>query len=176
MDNLRYGTSSAWNGTSTDALNIDSIGFFVETEVVEPPQTTTEIYNAWIFDYPGVGANTNLQDHGDSDDLDNLTEYAWGGDPSDGNSQGNTPVQTVLSDATNVMEYIYFERTNAVALGLASILEVGTDLVFTNWADGSPYVVGSGASADAGFNAVTNWIPTDAEDKQFIHLQIKFTP
>ena len=175
LDNLRYGVSSAWNGTGTDTLKIDSLGLFVETLVVEPPQTPTEAYNVWISAY-SVGANSNLLDHGDSDELDNLTEYAWGGDPSDGGSLGNTPAQTVLSGATNVLEYIYFERTNAVALGLSSILEVGTDLVITNWADGGSYEVGRGDSGIAGFNAVTNWIPTDSEDKQFIHLQVQFTP
>jgi hypothetical protein len=60
--------------------------------------------------------------------------------------------------------------------GLDSMLTVGTDLVNTNWADGSGYEVGSGASGISGFNAVTNRIPTDAEVKQFIQLQIEFTP
>jgi hypothetical protein len=46
----------------------------------------------------------------------------------------------------------------------------------TNWANGSSYEVGRGASADAGFNAVTNWIPTDEERQRFIRLKVEFTP
>ncbi|VGO22136.1 hypothetical protein [Pontiella sulfatireligans] len=138
--------------------------------------TPTSLWNDWLGGYPGVGANTGLLDHGDSDMVDNLSEYAFGGDPSNPVDQGNTPVQSQLSGATNVIEYIYFERDDAATRGLVSILTVGTDLVYTNWADGSGYEIGSGTSAVSGYNAVTNWIPTEVEDKQFIRLQIEFTP
>ena len=123
-----------------------------------------------------MGSDTNYQDDADGDLLDNLSEYAFGGLPNDAGDQGNTPVQSQLSGATNVIEYIYFERDDAATRGLDSILTVGTDLVFTNWVDGSGYEVGSGTSGVAGYNAVTNWIPTDVEDQQFIRLQIEFTP
>ena len=175
VNNLRYGVRPTWNGSAADTLKIDSMGLAAWAQVPPTPESPTEFYDSWIAGY-SVGANTNLLDHGDSDGLVNLTEYALGGDPSDGSSRGNMPVQSVLSGATNLIEYIYFERTNAVELGLASILEVGTDLVDTNWANGSSYEVGRGASADAGFNAVTNWVPTDEERQRFIRLKVEFTP
>jgi len=138
--------------------------------------TPTSLWVDWSGGF-ALGANSNLLDHADSDDLDNLTEYAWGGDPTDGNSQGNVPVQSQVDmGGTNYMEYIYFERDDAATRGLSSILEVGTDLVFTNWVDGSSYEIGSGASGVTGFNAVTNRVPIDAEAKKFIRLQIEFTP
>ncbi len=53
----------------------------------------TGLYEEWIGGF-SVGANAGLLDQGDSDVLDNLTEYAFGGDPSDGHDQGNTPGQS----------------------------------------------------------------------------------
>ena len=77
-----------------------------------------------------------------------------------------------MSGATNGLEYVYFERDDAASRGLNSMLTVTTNLVSTNWADGSGYEVGRGVSAVPGYNAVTNWIPTDVEDQQFICLAL----
>ena len=178
--------------------NIQALGFWMQAVVLEDADgsdypsfrlysfsaaasgsgvTPASLWDDWIFSYPGVGANDGLQDHGDSDLLDNLSEYAFGGDPADGGDLGNMPTQAqVVDGGANYIEYIYYERTDAVDRGLASILEVGTDLVFAGWADGSSYETGSGASGVAGYNAVTNRIPTDTEAQQFIRLQIEFTP
>ena len=173
FDQLVFTTDSNWS--PNNVVTIDSMGLseFVETS----SNTPTSLWNSWISLYPGVGANNGLLDHGDSDMLDNLTEYAWDGNPSDGSILGNVPTQSqVAAGGTNYIEYIYFERDDAGDRGLASILTVGTDLVNTKWADGSSYEIGSGASGISGFNAVTNRIPTDTEAKQFIRLQIQFTP
>jgi len=137
--------------------------------------TPTSQLNDWLGDYT-LGSDTNYQDDADGDLVDNLSEYAFGGEPDNAADQGNTPVQSQLSGATNVIEYIYFERDDAATRGLLSILTVGTDLVYTNWADGSGYEVGSGASDVSGYNAITNWIPTDDKGQQFIRLQIELTP
>ena len=174
FDQLTFTTDSNWS--SNNIVIIDSMGLskFVQSNGTNIP---VSLWNDWITSYPGVGANSNLLDHGDSDDLDNLTEYAWGGNPSDAGNRGNVPVQSqVAAGGTNYLEYIYYERTDADDRGLASILEVGTDLVITNWADGSGFEYGSGASGVAGYNAVTNRVPTDMDAKQFIRLQIEFTP
>jgi len=138
--------------------------------------TPTSLWNDWLAEF-SLGSATGLQDHADSDMLDNLTEYVWGGDPSDGNDMGIVPVQSQINDGgIDYIEYVYYERADAAARGLASILEVGTDLVYGGWVDGSLYETGRGTSGVAGYNAVTNRIPTDTEAKQFIRLQIEFTP
>jgi hypothetical protein len=141
------------------------------------PTTPAELWEAWISGF-SVGANTGLLDHADSDDLDNLTEYAWGGNPADGSILGNIPLLSEVSaGGTNYLEYVYFERIDAASRGLSNILDVGTDLVAADWTDGSSYEVGRGAAAGKpDFNAVTNRIPVDAEDIQFIRLQIEYTP
>ncbi len=108
--------------------------------------------------------------------LDNLGEYAFGGDPSNPADQGNTPVSAqTVEGGTNYLEYVYYELDDAATRGLASILEVGTDLVATDWTTNGVEFVGSGAGPD-GFNAVTNRISTEDDDKRFLNLQIEFTP
>lgn len=175
FDQLIFTTDANWSTNNLVAIN--SMGISKYAPPASTNTTPTSLWNDWIGSYPGVGANSNQLDHGDSDRLDNLTEYAYGGDPSDGGSQGNAPLQSqVTAGGTNYIEYVYFERTDAPARGLSSQLTVGTDLVVTNWADGSGYQTGSGASGISGFNAVTNRIPTEPEARQFIRLQIEFTP
>ncbi|VGO22135.1 carbohydrate binding domain-containing protein [Pontiella sulfatireligans] len=149
----------------------------VMSEPMNSEVTPASWWNQWIAEYPELGGTTNFGDHADNDLLVNLVEYALGGSPVDGDDQGNTATQTMISsDGSNYIEIVYYERDDAVERGLVTILDVGTDLVNTNWADGSAYKVGSGASGITNFNAVTNWIPTDAEDQLFIRLQIEFAP
>ena len=149
----------------------------------DPPDvvvdTPTSLWNDWISTYPGAGTSTGFLDHADSDLLDNLTEYAFGGDPADGGDQGNTPEQSQVSDGgTNYLEYIYFARDDAGDRGLAYLLTTDTDLVFApGWTNAHYEVTGTNTSTGIpGFNAVTNRMSTDTEDQQFIRLQIEFTP
>jgi hypothetical protein len=136
-----------------------------------------QLYTEWIAAYD-VGDQTAMDDDFDGDQLDNLLEYAWGGDPSDGASQGNVPEGGDLSNVggTNYISYIYYERDDAATRGLTSIFEVGTSLIYTNWADATGYETGRGPAAAAGFTAITNQIPIDAENERFLHLQIEFAP
>jgi len=145
------------------------------TALYVPGVTPETLYSDWLGDFT-LGTQTNLTDDADGDLLDNLGEYAFGGDPSDPTDQGNTPwaMQTMVGD-TNYLEYIYFERDDATTRGLTSILNVGTDLITADWTTTGIEFVGSGASTVPGFNAVTNRIPT-VEAAQFLRLQIEFTP
>ncbi|MDF7826209.1 hypothetical protein P4B35_19435 [Pontiellaceae bacterium B12227] len=165
--------TNSW--TSLSSARLTGLAF---TQVAAPLSTPEGLWNEWLDAYSaGMGAETNLQDDADDDLLDNLSEYAFGGEPDNALSQGNTPVQSQAIDGgTNYIEYVYYERDDASDRGLSSMIEVGTDLVMTNWADGSSYEVGSGASGTAGYQAVTNRVPIDAEIQKFIRLQIEFTP
>jgi hypothetical protein len=175
---IQFNSSAAWSSNSIVTINEMGLTTY-EEESVTPTNTPTSLWNDWINSYPGVGANTNLLDHGDSDTLDNLTEYAYGGNPADGSSLGNTPEQSQAVDGgTNYLVYVYYARDDAGDRGLAYLLTTDTDLVNApGWTNANYEVVGTNTSTGiSGFNAVTNRIPTDSEDNQFIRLQIEFTP
>lgn len=164
--------TNIWSGTTNRQAVVLGIAFTAGS-----PISPTTLWDDWIESFPGVGANDGWLDHGDSDQLDNLSEYAFGGDPSDGNDQGNTPVQSQVDDGgTNYLQYVHYERDDAGDRGLLYILEVGTDLVITNWTTSGIEPMGSGASGISGYNAVTNRISTDTEIKRFLNLRVKFTP
>jgi hypothetical protein len=124
--------------------------------------------------FPG----NNWNDNPDGDALDNLAEYAMGGNPDDAGNIGNATTTAMTEETgTNYLQYVYFERDDAVTRGLSSSLEVGPSLLFTNgWGAAGIEFVGSGASGIEGYNAVTNRISTDDDDSRFLNLQIQFTP
>lgn len=164
--------TNIWTATTNRQAAVIGIAF-----MASDLSTPTSQYEYFLSAGTDVGSATGLQDHGDSDGLDNLTEYAFGGDAGDPAVQGNTPVQSQVADGgINYIQYIYFERDDAADRGLASILNVGTSLAIPNWTTAGIEFVGSGASAVSGFNAVTNRISTDADDTRFLRLQIEFTP
>ncbi|VGO18694.1 hypothetical protein [Pontiella sulfatireligans] len=168
LDNIWSSTNAATQVT------LVGLAFASMPDGIEP--TNQEKYDIWLSGY-SVDAETGMMDHGDSDGLNNLTEYMWGGEPDNAASQGNSPVQSMVNDSgTDYLEYIYYELDDAASRGMASIFEVGTGLVITNWADASGYETGRGASSQVGLDVVTNRIPTDVEAKRFIRLQIEFTP
>lgn len=130
-------------------------------------------YTAWLARYPGVGNETSKTDNPDNDRLDNLGEWAFGGNPDDAGDIGHVPtVGTIEDGGTNWMEYIYAKRKNAAAVGLEYYLELTTDLEAGSWTNDNYDVVGTGM-LDGEFDAVTNRVPTDAEGKQFIKLMIE---
>ena len=135
-------------------------------------KTFSSPYEAWLSLYPGVGSETNKTDNPDSDSLDNLGEWALGGNPDDDTDIGHVPTVGAVEDGgANWLEYVYAKRKNADALGLDYWLELKTDLVTGAWVS-NDYTVGTG-TLDAAFDAVTNRVPTDAEIQQFIQLMIE---
>lgn len=99
--------------------------------------------------------------HSDSDDLLNLSEYAFGGDPQDGGDAGH-PVNYSVSGSD--MIYVYPRRTvSTIAYGLET-----SDNLVSNWVAGGYAEIGAG-SLDAEFESVTNAVPMDG-DTGFVRL------
>ena len=111
----------------TNAANqVSLVGLaFGSTSVIFSNQ---ELYEQWLAGY-SVGSDTNMLDDADGDLIDNLTEYAWDGEPDNALDQGNVPVHSMSSENfTNYMVYVHYERDDAAARGLTSTVEAGTDL------------------------------------------------
>ncbi len=130
-------------------------------------------YSNWIGFYD-VGSATNMTDNPDGDTLDNLAEFALGGDPADPADTGHAPIiGTDADDGTNWLTYVYARRKTAADIGLDYHLEQACDLGFPNWTNDFYEVTGTGVLVEAQFDAVTNRIPMEVEEMQFLKLVIE---
>ena len=127
-------------------------------------------YNAWLEGYPGIGSATNWNDNPDGDNLENLAEYALGGDPLVPDTGNPSTFRMLETSGSNVLEYVYAKRNDAEQRGLAYSLGSTPDLVSGAWSNANAEVVGTGV-LDAEFDTVTNRIPADGE-AGFIRLEI----
>jgi len=129
-------------------------------------------YVAWIDSYSLSGLDAEMDADPDFDEMDNLVEYALGGNPTNGDASEILPVSGLASaGGTNWMEYIYHRRIDAPARGLTYEMMRNDELVSGLWTS-SGIISGGTAVLDAEFEAVTNRIPTEIELQQFLRLKI----
>ncbi len=158
------------NMQAGDSFYMDNITLS-ERQLMITPESH---YAFWLTDYPTLGSFTNLVDNPDGDPLNNLAEYALGGDPANGADVGHVPANTMLEvGGTNYFEYVYAKRNDAADRGLIYSLELSTDLVSNVWTNGDIEVVGTG-TLDAAFDSVTNRVPMVGEEQGFIRLRIEW--
>lgn len=136
--------------------------------------TPTELYGLWADGYGLTNAITgDLMADPDGDLIDNLTEYALGGDPTNSNDRGYLPISVIEEvDGTNSLLYVYVERADKDFLGLSYYCERTLDLTNPAWTtNGISFLDTAILSAD--FNITTNYVLVEGEGKQFIKLQIE---
>ena len=129
-------------------------------------------FDAWKAEYGLEGSDAESSADPDGDGLDNLYEYALGGDPTNAANQGIPATYCFSSDASGAwMDYVYPQRSDPDS-GIAYHIEVNDDLVFGDWVNANYEVVGTG-TIDSEFDSVTNRIPTDSKDEQFVRLIVE---
>jgi len=153
--------------------NLDNGSQFGQSAIWVEQLSAASRYDAWTAQYGLVGNDAGLAADPDVDGLDNLTEYGLGGNPTNANDVGILPTFGIVDvGGTNGLEYVYRQRTDAAARGLEYFLELNTSLVTGVWTNSGYGVTGIG-EIDAGFDAVTNLVPTDPFATRFICLRIK---
>ena len=146
---------------------------YLEITYQLPPTTPDSLYSDWTDQYPTLGSATNHMDNPDGDELNNLAEYAIGGDPSDPADTGHTPEQKVIdSDGTNWVEYIYARRNDAAERGLEYSLQLSTNLPSNVWTNAPTEEIGS-STLNAEFDIVTNHVSVSG-NQNFIRLRIQY--
>ena len=151
--------------------------------------TNTADYLSWV-DYIQVDASdpwvdwaaeygiTNATRTGDADGdgIDNFTEFATGGDPTNAALTGLVGPSFIFDagGGTNRFAYVTPRRADYWAVGVDYYLERNTDLILGSWVGAGTWIDGVGAGGfNADFDAVTNFLGNVADnDTQFLRLRV----
>lgn len=123
-------------------------------------------YGDWVSSYAELRCFTNTTDNLDGDSLNNLQEYALGGDPESAACRG-FPIEILASGNTNHLNYIHPERSGEH--GLTYLLERTDSLTSGLWAPLTGMV--STGLLNETYNVITNSVP--ATSQGFIRLRVE---
>jgi hypothetical protein len=155
-------------------LNINANNGASQTQLAELEFGTASgpvFYADWADGFGLTGSNALYDADFDGDALNNLGEYAMGGNPTNGFDLGHLPsAGTAPQNGTNWFEYVYARRRDAVVRGLDYTVEATSNLVSEAWSTNNVTEIDSGI-IDDDFESVTNRIPLGAEG--FIRLMIE---
>jgi hypothetical protein len=154
-----------WNGyANADFTSIDNV------QVLRAGDAAPVGFDAWAQSF-GLSDDDALPGSDvEPDGLDNLMEYALGGDPTVVDAAAVSPqVSTEAEGVTNWFYHVYNERTDDPRLSYE--LNQKVDLVYgASWYVGNIEFVGQSAES-AGFKSVTNRTPALSNAK-FLRLKV----
>ncbi|WP_168433127.1 right-handed parallel beta-helix repeat-containing protein [Pontiella sulfatireligans] len=135
-------------------------------------EESTHTFNYWIAQY---GLSAGLAAYSadiEPDGMDNLLEYALGGNPTNNDASTIFPRSGMVNDdGANWMEYVYRRREDFVERGLDYSVEVSTNLVSNVWNTNGVILTGVSLPI-SGIETVTNRVSTEDAPQKFIHLEI----
>jgi hypothetical protein len=165
------GTLSGTPGAGDLGTNVFSVAVFdgIVSNTASLEIMVFSIYEGWASAYNLNGSNAEFSSDPDGDGLNNLAEYALGGNPNDNNSAIRPESSLTLDSGSWWIEYCYRRRTDAAARGLTYYLEL-TDDLNGSWSTNGYSETGT-APVDTGFEMVTNRIDT-LTDSRFVQLKV----
>jgi hypothetical protein len=148
--------------TSINSIRIDNI---INANIGTP-------YESWVADQGlTTGVNDALSDDPDADTMDNLLEYALGGNPLLNDAAVYLPGYELLADGgSNYLNYVYRRRIDYADRGMTYEVGAGGNLLYEPLTNATEYV--NAGAIDAEFESVTNRISTDVESEQFMQLKV----
>lgn len=159
------------SGTPPEGIVLDNIQITIES-IAAPPGTP---YDTWATGYGLTGSDTNLtadvENGGAGDGLNNLLEYAFGGDPTVDDAAAVSPSGFMADDGgTNWLYYVHNERTDDDSLTYT--VGTKTNLVTDSTLNtGDVSFVGESGAVD-NIKSVTNRTEA-AETAKFIGLKVE---
>ncbi len=163
-----YGGLYLWHG---EAAGNSPEAVFDNFRLQVLPAIDTQSYSAWIDLYPTLGSSTNYADDPDFDSMDNLLEYALGGNPTNSDASAVLPLGSLVDDG-ETLEYVYLRRLDAAERGLTyQVKKNGSLLENGSWNTND--ITEASAAVNAEFESVTNRISTDVADIQFMKLNVE---
>ncbi len=127
------------------------------------------MFDQWMVNHKVVGALVDS----DADGLDNLSEFALGGNPTNADAAAILPVFGIVPDlGTNWLEYVYRRRNDYIDRGLDYAIETTTNLISNDWNTNGVTEIGT-ALIDEEFDSVTNRVSTEEHAGQFLRLKVE---
>ncbi len=169
VSNIGYGFAD-WSDGNIDNPRVDE-------NVTSNLTVTANFVNLYAVWFPAglPSEDGDLEADPDRDGMNNLVEYALGGNPTNSDKAAVMPAYGLTEDSgTNWFTYIYNRRLDAIARGLAYSVLATDDLVSGAWTNSAIEETASGPLA-AGFESVTNRAST-TQTNLFIKLQVEITP
>ena len=162
------------NSTSFDAYMVAftsaGTGSAIDNVMITSTVAPLGGYDGWISAY-WSDADAELGSDPDFDTMDNLLEYALGGNPTVDDSSSVLPVNFVDADA---VIYVYNRRIDWQDVGLLYELQLSENLVATAFSnDAAAYVESVSSQPNGDYEAVTNSISTITRTTQFITLSVE---
>ena len=135
------------------------------------PASAGRTYESWVVANRLVG-ETARSDDPDGDGMDNLLEYALGGDPNVPDADLIKPKLFAGGAEPGKLVYGYRRRRDAAECGLSCVVKVTDDLVAALWTNLDMSAETGVEILDMDFEWVLNQFQTDA-DHQFMTLEVK---
>ncbi len=157
------------NGTLLTANDTSVSGGYL---YIVAPAGAEAYYDVWGDGYSLSSPDADLLSDPDADGVDNLIEYALGGNPTNSDASVILPAASLV-DGGATLEMVYLRRLDAADRGLTYTVEKNGDLL----ADGvwsSDGITETSGAVDANFESVTNRISTATADAQFMKLSVEF--
>jgi len=165
---------STWNGASLrmESWNLPNAEFGVASIDSVSIELRLPPYEKWAIDNLLTGSDALRIADPDEDGMENLLEYALGGNPNVDDAGVVLPTSDVVTvTGTNWLEYAYNRRLDSVARGLGYDVVLKNDLVTGVWSNIGTSAEISAVALDGYFETVTNRIST-AEAVKFVNLEV----
>jgi hypothetical protein len=135
-------------------------------------EASTNTFDYWIGQYGLSPAQTAPAVDIEPDGLDNLLEYALGGNPVSDDAAEVLPKSALVEDGGSAwLEYVYRRRSDHAVRGLDYSVTISTNLIVNNWDAGGVTLTGVSLPA-LGIEMVTNRVATEDAPRKFIKLEI----
>ena len=132
-------------------------------------------YGDWRDGFSLSGSNSVMTADWDEDGVDNMTEWATGGDPTNSANTGLFGAAFMVdASGTNRFAYVTPRQVDYWANGVDYYLERNTDLVSGTWTNAGSWIAGVAAGGfNADFDAVTNYVGgVETNNTEFVRLRV----
>ncbi|QHI68387.1 hypothetical protein [Tichowtungia aerotolerans] len=167
-----YGGLYLWHGESSGS-SPEAVFDNFKLQVL-PAVLELNTYSTWIDQYPMLGESSGYADDPDQDSMNNLLEYALGGNPTGSDAASVLPVFSIGEDGgSNWLYYTYIRRLDAADRQLSYTVVSGTELVTAAMTNVIKEL--SSSPIDDEFESVTTRISTAEETQSFLKLEVELS-